>query len=188
MWVYCNVIDVPADPSHDSALLDRLTRFQSGGEQPALVGSDLVYEHYHGAIIAQIKSGDYATQEAKAQEFQKARSASASVKWQLRRAWWIVSVWGFRLGLFGIPMAGAWILFRSRGGSRRGATARAMWAALAVLLGVVTWSCAFLAHPGRSYPDAWGPAGLFDYVLIFVAVVAGIGGLLAVRRVLRQPR
>lgn len=189
MWVYCDVIHVPADPPRDSALLDRLTRFQSGGEQPALVGSDLVvYEHYHGAITAEIKSGDYAAQEAKAQEFQKSRNASASVKWQLRRAWWIVSFWGFPLGLFGIPMVGAWILFRRRGGSTRGAIGRAVWAALAVMLGVVTWNCAFLAHPGRSYPDAWGPAGLFDYVLIFVAVVAGIGGLMAVWRALRQPR
>lgn len=68
----------------------------------------MVYEHYHGAIIAEIKSGDYAAaQEAKAQEFQKGQNGSASVTSQLRRAWWIVRFWGFPMALFGIPMAGA---------------------------------------------------------------------------------
>ncbi|QWT22182.1 hypothetical protein KPL74_09255 [Bacillus sp. NP157] len=187
MWVYCSTTDSINGPERDAALLDRLEKLQLDGPPPELVGSTLVYAKYHGSITAEIKSGDYAAEAEQVHQAQKVTGAAYDHDLKIKRLWMVVGFWGTRLGLFGIPMVGAWLLFRQRGGSRAGAFGRSAWAAVAVVLLVVAWNAAILAHPGRSYPDAWGPAGLVDYFLIAIAGVAGVVGLLAARGALRRP-
>ncbi|MET0935184.1 MAG: hypothetical protein ABWX83_04300 [Luteibacter sp.] len=186
MWAYCELLDIDARPATDGPLFERLLQLQLGGAQPTLVGGTVVFSH-HNAVEAEFVSGDRAVKAAAELKQERTGRMEADRTGERMRWFAFAQFWAVRLAIFGLPMAGAWWLFRQRGGDPRRGVSRALWMGLAVVLVVVAYNAGILAHPGRSYPDAWGPAGIIDYILIAIAIVAGLGGLFALRRALREP-
>lgn len=179
-YAYCKIKVAQASPGTDAPLLDQLERMQRDGPQPVSLGSvaRLVPD-----VVAP-SSVEAATKPEHTQPEQGMPPAVRAASERLLNAGLLVLYWGIALVIFAMPVLGIFLAKRRvKGPGHR----KASFAIAACCLWVA-WEAGSFAHPGRSYPDAMGPAGLIDYALLLVAALAGFGGVMALVGALRRSR